>query len=189
MSIKQGFPAWELLELGRGARDNAPRARVRNLETGELLSVDPQLCLELGLPAEESYHCGHARGWYEGEQSAWLRSQVMRGSQLLLDELPLTVALLEPEGTIELLSAPVVPGVTVDRTVKSNVCDWLPSRRHNQVLANYQECLRTGVWMTETERIITELGEFELRAWCTRSNSGKIIVLSERQPRLIQAAA
>lgn len=183
MSKKQGIPAWELLELSRGARDNAPEARVKNLVTGELLSVDPQLCLELGLPAEDSYNCGHAQGWYEGEHVGWLRSQALGQNQRLLDELPLTVSLLEPDGTILNLSRSVVPGLSLAETVASNVCDWLPAQRHNQVLNNYQECIRTGIWMTETERIITDLGEFELRAWCTRSNSGKVIVLSEQHPR------
>lgn len=189
MSNEQGFPAWELLELGRGARDNAPSARVRNLETGELLSVDPQLCLELGLPAEESYHCGHARGRYEGEQAAWLRSQVMGHSQNLLEELPFSITIAEESGIMVATTAPFVPGLKAEELIGANVCDILEARHHKRVLTRYEESVRSGRWFYERETLESDEGRFSFRAWCTRTRSGKVLVLTEKDATRIDAAA
>lgn len=184
MSKKQGNPASvRLLGVMRGAPGNAPRALIRH--EGGILMVDPRECLELGLEPREMYRASYGHGFCDGEAKTEEALRWLKSRSQILDQFPFIVAHARQDGIVLAVSGPPVPGVSEEEVIGRNVCEFLPSARHNAVLNNYEDVVRTGRLLVEEERVESELGWWALIAQCTRSLSGDVLIFMERQARPI----
>lgn len=116
------------------------------------------------------------------EVSGWDLTDVSFVS--LIEDMPFTLSVVTPKGEILMVSRQDFPGAPLEEAIGTNMCDWLPSERHDIVLSRYQESANSGVWFEDNDTIITPEGAWGTRAWCGPSQSGNVVVIN-MPPQLI----
>lgn len=177
MPNRQGGALHKVLGVARVMPENILRAMVMSVESGAQFGVAPADCLKLGVSQADAYRVGDAVGEDRAQRVA---EEAMAGMRRFFDEFPFTMALAEVNGLVVASSGPIVPGLQPADVIGGNVCDFLEAKHHKRVLTRYEASVRSGRWFLEREVVETNEGVFSLDAYCLRSTSGKVLVLTAK---------